>query len=43
MIIAALCGGERFKSVIVEKGETIVNCLAYIEINPLRAGWDVFS
>ncbi len=29
--------GERFKSVIVD-GETLVNCLAYIELNPLRAG-----
>jgi putative transposase len=29
---------ERFKSVIVEKGETLVNCLAYIDLNPLRAG-----
>ncbi len=30
--------GERFRSVIVEKGETLVNCLAYIDLNPLRAG-----
>ena len=30
--------GERFKSVIVDKGETLVNCLAYIDLNPLRAG-----
>ena len=30
--------GERFKSVIVEKGETLVNCLAYIDLNPVRAG-----
>jgi REP element-mobilizing transposase RayT len=30
--------GERFKSVIVEKGDTLVNCLAYIDLNPLRAG-----
>lgn len=29
---------ERFKSVIVENGETLINCLAYIELNPLRAG-----
>lgn len=29
---------ERFKSCIVEEGETIVNCLAYIELNPVRAG-----
>jgi REP element-mobilizing transposase RayT len=35
------CGyfwGDRFKSVIVEKGETLINCLAYIDLNPLRAG-----
>jgi putative transposase len=30
--------GERFKSVIVENGETLVNCLAYIDLNPVRAG-----
>jgi len=30
--------GYRFKSVIVGKGETLVNCLAYIDLNPLRAG-----
>ena len=30
--------GERFKSVIVENGETLINCLAYIDLNPLRAG-----
>jgi REP element-mobilizing transposase RayT len=30
--------GDRFKSVIVDKGETLVNCLAYIDLNPLRAG-----
>ncbi|GAB6095540.1 hypothetical protein JCM14469_17920 [Desulfatiferula olefinivorans] len=30
--------GERFKSVIVEKGETLINCLAYIELNAVRAG-----
>jgi REP element-mobilizing transposase RayT len=29
--------GDRFKSVIVEKGETLINCLAYIDLNPLRA------
>jgi len=28
---------ERFKSLIVEKGETLVNCLAYIDLNPVRA------
>ncbi len=30
--------GERFKSLIVEKGETLINLLAYIELNPVRAG-----
>jgi REP element-mobilizing transposase RayT len=30
--------GERFKSVIVEDGDTLVNCLAYIDLNPVRAG-----
>ena len=30
--------GDRFKSVIVDKGETLVNCLAYIDLNPMRAG-----
>jgi len=30
--------GGRFKSVIVDKGETLVNCLAYIDLNPVRAG-----
>ena len=30
--------GQRFKSVIVEDGETLVNCLAYIDLNPVRAG-----
>ena len=30
--------GDRFKSVIVEKGETLIKCLAYIDLNPLRAG-----
>ncbi len=29
---------ERFKSVIVEDGETLINCLAYIDLNPIRAG-----
>jgi putative transposase len=29
--------GERFKSLIVENGETLVNCLAYIDLNPVRA------
>jgi putative transposase len=30
--------GDRFKSVIVDKGETLINCLAYIDLNPMRAG-----
>jgi len=30
--------GERFKSVIVEDGQTLINCLAYIDLNPVRAG-----
>ncbi len=30
--------GDRFKSLIVEKGETLINCLAYIDLNPVRAG-----
>ncbi len=30
--------GERFKSVLVEKGETLMNCLSYIDLNPVRAG-----
>jgi REP element-mobilizing transposase RayT len=29
--------GERFKSVMVENGETLINCLAYIDLNPIRA------
>ena len=29
---------DRFKSVLVEDGETLVNCLAYVELNPERAG-----
>ena len=29
---------ERFKSVIVQDGRTLVNCLAYIDLNPIRAG-----
>jgi putative transposase len=29
---------ERFKSVIVEDGETLINCLAYVDLNPVRAG-----
>jgi REP element-mobilizing transposase RayT len=30
--------GDRFKSLIVEDGETLINCLAYIDLNPVRAG-----
>ena len=29
---------ERFKSVIVDNGETLINCLAYIDLNAYRAG-----
>jgi len=29
--------GQRFKSLIVENGETVINCLAYIDLNPIRA------
>ncbi len=29
---------ERYKSVLVEDGETLINCLAYVDLNPLRAG-----
>ena len=28
---------ERFKSVIVDNGDTLTNCLAYIDLNPVRA------
>lgn len=30
--------GERFKSIIVEQGHTLVNLLAYVDLNPIRAG-----
>ncbi|RQD65413.1 MAG: hypothetical protein D5R98_03535, partial [Desulfonatronovibrio sp. MSAO_Bac4] len=30
--------GERFKSMIVQEGHTLVNMLAYIDLNPIRAG-----
>ena len=30
--------GERFKSVLVDNGDTLINCLAYIDLNPVRAG-----
>jgi REP element-mobilizing transposase RayT len=29
--------GERFKSVLVEDGDTLVNLLAYVDLNPIRA------
>jgi len=29
---------DRYKSVIVDNGETLINCLAYIDLNPVRAG-----
>jgi len=29
--------GDRFKSVIVQDGRTMVHCLAYIDLNPIRA------
>jgi REP element-mobilizing transposase RayT len=29
---------DRFKSLIVDNGETLINCLAYIDLNPVRAG-----
>lgn len=28
--------GERFKSLIVENGETLINCLAYIDFHPVK-------
>jgi putative transposase len=30
--------GDRYKSLIVQEGETLVNLLAYIDLNPVRAG-----
>jgi hypothetical protein len=30
--------GDRFESVIAAKGETLINCLSYIDLNPLRSG-----
>lgn len=30
--------GGRFKSVIVESGRALLQCLAYIDLNPIRAG-----
>ena len=28
---------ERFKSVVVDNGDTLINCLTYIDLNPVRA------
>lgn len=30
--------GDHFKSVSMEKGESLINCLANIDLNPVRAG-----
>ncbi|NCC84656.1 MAG: hypothetical protein EOM03_11090 [Clostridia bacterium] len=30
--------GDRYKSLIVEEGHTLINLLAYIDLNPIRAG-----
>ena len=30
--------GDRFKSVLIENGNALLNCLAYIDLNPVRAG-----
>lgn len=30
--------GQRFKSVIIENSNALLNCLAYIDLNPVRAG-----
>ena len=37
IIDADISGGSRFKSVIVENGDTLINLLAYIDLNPVRA------
>ena len=29
---------DRYKSVIVEEGETLINLMAYVDLNPVRAG-----
>ena len=29
---------SRFKSVLLEEGETLIQCLAYIDLNAVRAG-----
>jgi putative transposase len=28
--------GDRFKSVIVENGETLISCLTYIDLHPVK-------
>jgi hypothetical protein len=28
--------GDRFKTVIAENGETLINCLAYIDLHPVK-------
>ena len=30
--------GDRFKSLMVEEGDTLLNLLAYVDLNPVRAG-----
>jgi len=37
IIAGAPFWGDRFKSVTVENGETLTNCLAYIDLSPVRA------
>ena len=29
---------ERFKSVILDEGDTLIHCMAYVDLNPVRAG-----
>ena len=36
-IAGAIFGATASKVFIVENGETLINCLAYIDLNPLRA------
>ncbi len=30
--------GGRFKSVLLQKGNALINCMAYVDLNPVRAG-----
>ena len=30
--------GGRFKSVLLQKGDALINCMAYVDLNPVRAG-----